>query len=105
MPRFKRPKCAACDGKGYLLGLSFSDPKKEIRRECAICWGKKVAKCQVDLYDVLEYLYGVGTGGFVNAAQALEFQFTEQLPSFFPKSKAKRKRPTHARAEKEKRGT
>lgn len=73
----ERPKCGVCEGSGKVENLSFSTPRRLLKQTCAHCHGRGHVAFKVDLYDVLEYLRGVGTGAFSAAADAIEKKFAE----------------------------
>jgi hypothetical protein len=71
----KRPKCSWCKGTGKTSRLSFVDAKNRIEDTCKICRGDGKAHHTIDLYEVLDYLRGVGSGAFTAAAIGIERKF------------------------------
>lgn len=72
----KRTRCPICKGSGKTKrALSFINPKKVIEQTCHACRGKGKLPHTVDLFDILEYLRGVGTGSFSSVADVLERKF------------------------------
>lgn len=81
-----RPKCGVCEGSGEVETLTFSTPRRLVKRTCSHCHGRGTVAYKVDLYEIVEWLRGLPHEEYSASGLADRIEKLEWVP---PQAKEK----------------